>query len=140
MLAKTITYTDYNGLERTETFYFNLTEAEVMEMELSTAGGLSDTITKIVEAKDAPTLIKIFKDLILKAYGEKSADGRRLIKNDEVRDAFSQTEAYSQLFMELAFDADKAAEFVNGIAPNKEKSGKIEVSKRPEAIPIKAES
>lgn len=142
MLTKTITYTDYNGLERTEKFYFNLTEAEVAEMELTTAGGLSDTITKIVEAKDVPTLIRIFKDLILKAYGEKSADGRRFIKNDELREAFSQTEAYSQLFMELAFDADKAAEFVNGIAPhkNENENGKVDVSKRPEAIPMKTES
>ena len=140
MLTKTITYTDYNGLERTEKFYFNLTEAEVLEMELASAGGLSGTITKIIEAKDVPTLIKMFKDLILKAYGEKSADGRRLIKNDEVREAFSQTEAYSKLFMELAFDADKAAEFVNGITPNKNENGKIEISKRPEAIPVKTES
>lgn len=145
MLTKTITYTDYNGLERTETFYFNLTEAEVVEMELASAGGLSDTITKIIEAKDAPTLIKIFKDLILKSYGEKSPDGRRLIKNDEVREAFSQTEAYSKLFMELAFDADKATEFVNGITPNNAakaimNNSKVDVSKRPEAIPIKAES
>ncbi len=134
MLAKQITYMDYNGVERTETFYFNLTEAEVLEMELTTAGGLSDYISKIVKANDAPTLISIFKEIILKAYGEKSADGRRFIKNDEVRDAFAQTEAYSKLFMELAFDADKAAEFVNGITPNK--TGDVSVSKRPEAIPL----
>ncbi len=140
MLAKTITYKDYNGLERTETFYFNLTEAEVAEMELTTDGGLSDMITKIVEAKDIPAIIKVFKDLILKAYGEKSADGRRFIKNDEVREAFSQTEAYSKLFMELAFDADKAAAFVNGIAPNQSENDKVDVTKRPEAIPMKAES
>lgn len=139
MLTKTISYTDYNGVDRTEKFYFNLTEAEVVEMELSTAGGLAETITKIVDAKDAPTLIKIFKELILKAYGVKSDDGRRLIKNDKVRDEFAQTEAYSKLFMELAFDADKAAEFVNGITPNKVENGKIEVSKRPEAIPVKGE-
>lgn len=140
MLTKAITYTDYNGLERTEKFYFNLTEAEIVEMELASAGGLSDTITKIIEAKDVPTIIKIFKDLVLRAYGEKSEDGRRLIKNDAVREAFSQTEAYSKLFMELAFDPDKAAEFVNGITPNKREDGEVDVSKRPEAIPIKAES
>ena len=136
MCVKTITYTDYNGIERTETFYFNLTEAEVVEMELSTAGGISNSITKIVEAKDQPTIIKLFKELILKAYGEKSTDGRRLIKNDEVRDAFAQTEAYSKLFMELAFDADKAAAFVNEITPNAVTRDKIEVSKRPAAISI----
>lgn len=140
MLAKQITYTDYNGTERTETFYFNLTEAEAVEMELSAVGGLSDTIHRIIDAKDVPSLIKIFKELILKAYGVKSPDGRRFIKNDEVREDFAQTEAYSKLFMELAFDADKAAEFVNGITPNKIEGGKVDVSKRPEAIPMKAEN
>ena len=117
MLKKTITYTDYNGVSRTEDFYFNLTQAEITEMELSTSGGLAEMIQKIVAAKDAPAIIKVFKDLILKAYGEKSLDGKRFVKSDEIRTAFSQTEAYSQLFMELAFDDKKAAEFVNGIIP-----------------------
>jgi len=117
MLKKTITYSDYNGAERTEDFYFNLSKAQVTEMEMSTAGGLAETIKKIVAAQDAPSIIKIFKDLILKAYGEKSADGKRFIKSDELSTAFSQTEAYSQLFMELATDADSAAKFVNGIIP-----------------------
>lgn len=117
MLKKTITYTDYNQAERTEDFYFNLTKAEVMEMEMSTSGGLAEMIKKIVAAKDAPAIIKVFKDLILKAYGEKSPDGKRFIKSEEIATAFAQTEAYSQLFMELATDPDKAAEFVNGIIP-----------------------
>lgn len=122
MLKKTITYTDYNGSERTEDFYFNLTKAEVVEMEMSTTGGLAEMIKKIVAAQDAPSIIAIFKKLILKAYGEKSPDGKRFIKSDEISNAFSQTEAYSQLFMELATDADKAAEFVNGITPNVDKN------------------
>lgn len=117
MLKKTITYTDYNGVERTEDFYFYLSKADLMEMEMGTTGGLAEMIRKVVNAQDAPAIIKIFKDLILKAYGEKSADGKRFIKNDELRDAFSQTEAYSQLFMELATDSDAAAKFVNGIMP-----------------------
>lgn len=117
MLKKTITYIDYNGSERTEDFYFNLSKAEVMEMEMSTSGGLAEMITKIVAAQDAPAIIKIFKDLVLKAYGEKSPDGKRFIKSEEIATAFSQTEAYSQLFMELATDADAAAAFVNGIVP-----------------------
>lgn len=121
MLKKTITYTDYNGSERTEDFYFNLTKAEIMEMELTTAGGLSEMIEKIVAAKDAPTIIKVFKDLVLKAYGEKSPDGRHFMKSPEIREAFSQTEAYSQLFMELATDDEAAAKFVNGIIPAVEK-------------------
>lgn len=117
MLKKTITYTDYNSVERTEDHYFNLSKAEVMEMEMSTTGGLAEMIQRIVAAQDAPAIIKIFKDLLLKAYGEKSPDGKRFMKSDEIATAFSQTEAYSILFMELATDADAAAKFVNGIVP-----------------------
>jgi hypothetical protein len=117
MLKKTITYNDYNGTERTEDFYFNLSKAEIMEMEMGTAGGLAEMIQRIVAAQDAPAIIKLFKDLVLKAYGEKSADGKRFIKSEELAIAFSQTEAYSILFMELATDADAAAKFVNGIVP-----------------------
>ena len=117
MLKKTIKYTDYNGVEREEDFWFNLSKAEIMEMELSTTGGLAELIQKIVQEQDAPAIIKIFKDLVLKAYGEKSPDGKRFIKSDELSLAFSQTEAYSNLFMELATNADEAAKFVNGIIP-----------------------
>ena len=117
MLKKTITYTDYNGTERTEDFYFNLSKAEIMEMEMSTVGGFAEMIQNIVNAQDAPAIIKIFKDLVLKAYGQKSPDGRQFIKKPELSEAFSQTEAYSQLFMELATDADAAAKFINGIIP-----------------------
>lgn len=125
MLKETITYTDYNGNERTEDFYFNLTNAEVTEMEMSTSGGLAEMISRVVAAQDAPSIIKIFKDLILKAYGEKSADGKRFVKSDEISTAFSQTEAYSILFMKLATDADAASKFVNGIVPtNPNKQGK----------------
>lgn len=117
MLKKTFTYIDYNGVERTEDHYFNLSKAELMEMELSTTGGLAEMINKIVAAQDAPAIVKVFKDLVLKAYGQKSPDGRRFIKSKELADEFSQTEAYSQLFMELATDADAASKFVNGIVP-----------------------
>lgn len=118
MLKKTITYTDYNGVERTEDFYFNLSKAEIMEMELGVSGGYAEMLKSIVNANDAPTLIKIFKDLVLRAYGEKSADGKRFVKSDAISEAFSQTEAYSILFMELATNADEAAKFVNGIVPS----------------------
>ena len=117
MIKETITYTDYNGNERTEDFYFNLTKAEVMELEMSTKGGMAEMIQRIVAAQDQPAIIKIFKDLIIKAYGVKSPDGKRFIKNDEVVDEFVQTEAFSELFMKLATDADAAAKFVNGIVP-----------------------
>ena len=131
MLKKTMTFTDYNGVERTENFWFNLSKAEIMEMELGTEGGLAEMIQKIVAAKDAPSIVKIFKDLILKSYGEKSADGKKFVKSQELSEAFSQTEAYSDLFMELATDSDKASEFVNGIIPNvpKDQMTKLEVIK-----------
>jgi hypothetical protein len=117
MLKKTITYTDYNDKERTEDFYFNLTKAEVMEMEMTTTGGLAEQIAKIVAANDAPSIIKVFKDLVLKAYGEKSPDGRRFMKNDDIRTAFSETEAYSIIFMDLSQNTQAAVDFVNGIIP-----------------------
>lgn len=117
MLKKTITYTDYNGTERTENHYFNLSKAELTEMELSTTGGFAEMIQNIIDAQDGPAIMKIFKDIILKAYGEKSPDGKRFIKSDELSTAFSQTEAYSELFMELVTDAEKAADFVNAIIP-----------------------
>lgn len=117
MFKKTVKYTDYNDQERVEDFYFNLTQAEVLEMELSTTGGLSAMIKGVIDAKDTPQLIKIFKDLVLKAYGKKSPDGRRFIKSPELTEEFSQTEAYSDIFMELATNDEAATAFVNGITP-----------------------
>ena len=127
MLSKKIKYVDYNGVERDETFLFNLSKAELMEMELGTTGGLADMIKNIVAAQDTPSIVKIFKKLLLQAYGEKSPDGKRFIKVDEKGNplsiGFSQTEAYSNLFMELATDADAAAKFIRGIVP-----GDIDIS------------
>lgn len=117
MLKKTITYTDYNGAERTEDFYFNLTKAEVVEMQYSIGGGLKERLERIVQTQDQPAIIREFKGLILKAYGEKSDDGKRFMKSEEISNKFACTEAYSILFMELATNADKASEFVNGITP-----------------------
>lgn len=121
MLKKTITYEDYNGVTREEDFYFNLSKAELTEMELSTKGGLTEMIQGIIKAKDAPAIIKIFKELILKAYGEKTPDGRGFMKEDDkgrpLYKNFKETEAYSILFMELATDDKKAAEFINGVVP-----------------------
>src|SRR5512133_2271261 len=117
MLKKTITYKDYNDVERTETFHFNLTKSEITEMELSTEGGLVEKINRIAESKDGPEIIKLFKEIILKAYGQKSDDGKRFIKSKELSVEFSQTEAYDQLYMSLVTDPDAAAAFVNGIVP-----------------------
>lgn len=118
MLKKIITYTDYNNVERTEPFYFNLSKAELMEMELGVTGGMTEMLDKIIAAKDAPSLMKTFKEMIMKSYGIKSDDGKRLIKSEELSIAFTQTEAYSVLFMELITDDKAAADFVNGIIPN----------------------
>lgn len=117
MIKKTIKYTDYNGVEREEDFLFNLSKAELMEMEMGTTGGLAEMIQKIGASKDAPAIIKIFKELVLKAYGIKSDDGKRFIKSKEIAEGFAQTEAYSILFMELATDSDAAANFIKGIVP-----------------------
>lgn len=117
MLKKRITYTDYNGVKREEDFYFNLSKAEIMEMEMSTNGGLTEMITRIIDTQDAPSIMKVFKEIIMKAYGEKSPDGKRMIKSPELSEAFSQTEAYSELFMELATNSEAASKFVNGIIP-----------------------
>lgn len=117
MLKKTITYTDYNGTERTEDFYFNLSKAELAEMELEIPGGMTEMLKRITAAQDTPSLVKIFKDLILRSYGVKSDDGKRFIKSQQLRDEFSQTEAYSELFMALSTDANAASEFINGIVP-----------------------
>lgn len=117
MIKKTVTYTDYNGVERTEDFYFNLSKAEIMEMEMSVEGGFAEKIQKVVNSQSAPAIIKIFKELVLKAYGVKSDDGKRFIKSDEIAESFAQTEAYSEIFIELATDADAAAKFINGVVP-----------------------
>lgn len=117
MLKKTIKYNDYDGNEREEDFYFNLDEAELMEMELTTNGGLAAKIERIVKEQDNAKIIQIFKDIIIKSYGKKSEDGRRFIKNDEIREEFTQTRAYSALFMELSSDADAATKFIEGIIP-----------------------
>lgn len=117
MLKKTMTYTDYDGNQRTEDFYFNLSKAEVMEWELGTTGGMQKMIERIVAEQDTKRIVELFKEIILKAYGEKSADGKRFVKSKEITESFAQTEAYSDLFMELSTDSEAAASFINGIVP-----------------------
>ena len=117
MLKKTISYTDYNGLERKEDFYFNLTKAECMEMELSTAGGMQSLIQRIISEKDNAKIVAMFKELILKSYGEKSADGKRFYKSDDISRDFAATEAYTELFMELATNTDSAIDFIVNVFP-----------------------
>lgn len=117
MLKKTITYENFNGEEVSEDFFFHLSKAELVELEMSHDGGLSAALERIVAAEDTKSIIAEFKNIILSAYGQKSLDGRRFVKNQDVRDEFESTEAYSTLFMELVTNTDAAVVFINGIIP-----------------------
>lgn len=118
MYGKKIKFTDYNGVEREETFYFNLNKAELTELQLGTTGGFTALIRRMIETHDQPSLIKIVKQVIRMSYGVKSDDGKRFIKSEQLSDEFEQTEAYVNLYMELATDDKASAEFINGIMPN----------------------
>lgn len=117
MIKQTIEFTDYNGVKRKEDHFFNLSKAELLKMEMSTKGGYGDMVQALIDAQDTPAVYAVFEEMIHKAYGVKSADGREFIKNDEVRNKFIQSEAYSELIWSLAMDADKAQKFVNGLMP-----------------------
>lgn len=119
MLKKTITYVDFAGIQRTEDFYFNLTDAELAQFELRTEGGFKEMIERITNAKSQLELVELFDRLIMASYGVKSADGRRFVKNDAVREEFRSTQAYSDLYMELVTDSKKAADFFNAIVTNR---------------------
>ena len=129
MLKETRTYEDYDGVTRTEDFYFNLSKAELAEMELSNEGGLENYLTKIINSKDNKKIVEVFKDILLKSYGEKSEDGRRFIKSSEISKAFSETPVYSDMFIELASDEEKASKFVEGIMP-KDLGAQLDAAKK----------
>ncbi len=120
MLKKTITYTDWNGEEHTEDFYFNLTRVEVIELEYNSEPGmnLTDSLNILIQSKDYGKLVETIKKIILTAYGEKSPDGRRFMKSDDIRRSFEEHPAFDELYMSLLSDSDKAAEFISGIIPN----------------------
>lgn len=138
MLQKLITYTDYNGNQRSENFYFNLTKAELMDMELGVTGGMRQLLQLIMDKQDIPKIIDAFKEIIFKAYGEKSPDGRRFVKSKELSEAFSQTEAFSDLYMELITDANAAAAFINGIVPAEIRDSMTEEETKEENKPADA--
>lgn len=121
MLKKTIVYHDYDGNERSEIFYFNLSKAEVMELEFSYNGGLTNVVEQMVNTQDAVRIMELFKKIIMAAYGEKSADGKRFMKigpdGRRLAEAFVETEAYSELFMELVTDPKKFADFIAAVIP-----------------------
>lgn len=139
MLKKLIEYTDYNGNTRKENFYFNLNESELMDMELEVNGGMRQLLTLIMEKQDIPKIVNAFKTIILKSYGEKSLDGRLFNKSPELSDAFSHTEAYNVLYMELLSDAKKAAEFIAALLPESMR-GRIEDAVDADGNPIMAPS
>jgi hypothetical protein len=117
MLKREITYEDFNGEKATDTFYFNLTKTEIIELEVSYEGGLEAALKRIVATNDSKNLIAEFRRIVLLAYGVKSDDGKRFIKSNELREEFSQTAAYDALFMELATNDEAAATFIKGIIP-----------------------
>lgn len=134
MIEKTISFTDYNGVKRTETHYFNLNKAEVVQMEIETPGGMQKYIEDIIAAQNAPELIRTFKKILDMSYGVKSPDGREFIKNEEVLNKFRQTEAYSDLYMELVQDEKAAADFIKGVLPS---TDEVVSSDKVTAIPQK---
>lgn len=130
MLKKAITYTDYNGVVRTEDFYFNLSRAEVTELQLSEKGGYDKMIENIVNAEDNKAIFENFKKIILKSYGVKSEDGRRFIKSEQLSEEFSQTEAFVELIFGLASDENAAAEFIKGVIPQPNPQSQVALDKR----------
>lgn len=117
MIKKTITYTDYNDVERTEDHYFNISKAELVMMENSVIGGMKQRLEKIIQSQDNVAIMDVFKDLIHRSYGVKSDDGKRFIKSEQIVNEFEQTEAYSELVMELLGNPDAASNFINSILP-----------------------
>lgn len=134
MIKWPIKYTDYNGDEQNEEFYFNISKAEVMEMNLEANGAYSEYLQGIVDSRDGKAIAHEFKRLILLAYGKKSPDGRRFIKTDEQTAEFQQTEAYVELYMQLATDADAAQKFITGVLPKAEQTGAPVPEKKLQAV------
>lgn len=118
MIKKTVKYVDFNGNENNETFYFNLTKAELTMLELSYKGGLSSYIEEAVKSGDNAKLIEVFNKLILESYGVKSEDGKRFVKNSEIKEEFKNSAAFSEIFMSIATNAEEAEVFVKGISNN----------------------
>lgn len=115
MFKKEIEYVDFDGVRRKDTYYFHLTKAEMIEYENSRQGGVTTLIKRIIAAEDNVTIMELLKDFIMRSYGEKSPDGRRFTKSEEASVAFTQTEAYSELLMQMLSDASFASEFVTGV-------------------------
>ena len=136
MYKITETYTDYDDNQRTEDFYFNYSEAELTDLQFSVSGGLAGMIDKIIKTNDMPKLVELFRELIQKAYGEKSNDGRRFMKSPELTKEFTETVAYSQIYMRLATDSKAAQEFINKVVP-KNMQDKMQQANQQNVVPMK---
>lgn len=136
MLTKKITYTDFNGEQQTEKFYFNLSKAELLEMEIGKNGGYQNYLKRLINSRNQEEIASIFKMFILKSYGIKSDDGKRFIKSEEISKEFEQTDAYSELYCELVTDTKKATEFFNGLIPQ---ALSVEIEKDMQAKGIKSQ-
>lgn len=130
MIKKSVTYEDFNGETVTEEHHFHMSKAELVELEVSKKQGFQQYLEDIVASRDNFAIVNMFRDIVLMSYGQKSPDGRRFIKSDELRENFKQTEAFSTLFMDLATDEDNAADFINGIVPNDIGEKKVKVQER----------
>ena len=117
MLKKTITYTDYDGMERTEDFWFNLSKTELTKLDAELPGGVLDVLRKIIDKKDRKALVDFIETLILRSYGEKTLDGKRFVKTPDMAEEFMQTPAYDELFMSILSDTDSQTNFINGVIP-----------------------
>lgn len=117
MLKKTITYTDYDGMERTEDFWFNLSKTELTKLDAELPGGVLGVLRKIIDKKDRKALVDFIETLILRSYGEKTLDGKRFVKNPDMAEEFMQTPAYDELFMSILSDTDSQTSFINGVIP-----------------------
>ena len=117
MLKKTITYTDYDGMERTEDFWFNLSKTELTKLDAELPGGVLGVLRKIIDKKDRKALVDFIETLILRSYGEKTLDGKRFVKTPDMAEEFMQTPAYDELFMSILSDTDSQTSFINGVIP-----------------------
>lgn len=117
MLKREIKYQDFDGNEQTATFYFHIGKHEIVELDVEHKGGIKALFEKIIETQDDKGIVEQMKKLILLAVGERSADGQRFVKNDQIREDFKNHAAYEALFMELSTDAERASEFGIGILP-----------------------
>lgn len=142
MRKETITYTDYNNVTRTEDFFFNLNEAELTALQYGVDGGMKEMLERIVKSKDNKQIMACFRDLISKSYGEKSPDGRRFVKSQELSEAFMQTEAYNELMLRFMTDANYSAAFINDVLADVTKRTEERNAKKAEgnAIVLPAQS